>query len=39
MTSTPDEILKARELLKGSVLRYERPLEPAMDPIEWGVNR
>jgi antitoxin (DNA-binding transcriptional repressor) of toxin-antitoxin stability system len=29
----------ARELLRGSVRRYERPLEPALEPEDWHVNR
>jgi prevent-host-death family protein len=34
-----DEIKAARSLLTGSVLRYERPLEPAGAPEEWDVTR
>jgi prevent-host-death family protein len=34
-----DEIAKARALLRGSVLRYDRPLDPVIDPDEWEVNR
>jgi prevent-host-death family protein len=34
-----DESKAARNLLKGSVLRYDRPLEPASAPEEWDVNR
>lgn len=38
--ATPnDEAATARELLKGSVLRYDAPLEPASPPEEWDVNR
>jgi prevent-host-death family protein len=29
----------ARARLRGSVLQYERPTEPAIDPREWDVNR
>lgn len=29
----------ARDRLRGSVLRYERPLEPAIDPADWNANR
>ena len=25
--------------LRGSVLRYERPLEPVIDASEWNMNR
>ncbi|MCC6193628.1 MAG: type II toxin-antitoxin system prevent-host-death family antitoxin [Burkholderiales bacterium] len=30
-----DETARARERLHGSVRRYERPLEPVIDPREW----
>ncbi len=33
------EIRAARKRLRGSVLRYERPLEPALGADEWEVNR
>jgi prevent-host-death family protein len=33
------EVAAARARLKGSVLRYERPLEPVIDPGEWDVNK
>jgi prevent-host-death family protein len=29
----------ARALLRGSIIRYEQPLEPVLDPAEWDVNR
>ena len=29
----------ARKRLRGSVLRYERPLDPVIDPAEWDANR
>jgi prevent-host-death family protein len=34
-----DEAQAARERLRGSVLRYDRPLEPVIEPEEWEVNR
>jgi antitoxin (DNA-binding transcriptional repressor) of toxin-antitoxin stability system len=34
-----DEVRTARALLKGSVVRYDRPFEPAVEPHEWDVNR
>lgn len=37
--TSPDEAAAARARLRGSVLRYERPLEPVIDPSEWDVNR
>lgn len=33
------EVAGARARLRGSVRRYERPLEPAIDPAEWDVNK
>ena len=38
-SAASDDASAARALLKGSVLRYESPLEPAVDPGEWNVNR
>ena len=35
----PDEVEAARALLKGSVIRYEQPFEPAIPSEEWEVNR
>lgn len=29
----------ARARLRGSVLRYDDPLEPVFDPAEWDMNR
>jgi len=29
----------ARKRLRGSVLRYERPLDPVIDLAEWDANR
>ncbi len=36
---SPDEVAAARARLRGSVLRYDRPLEPVIDPGEWDMNR
>jgi len=33
-----DEVQAARARLRGSVLRYDRPLESVIDPADWGVN-
>ena len=30
---------EARERLRGSVLRFDRPTDPVFDPEEWDVNR
>lgn len=38
-SAAADEVEAARRLLKGSVRRYERPLEPAVAPDEWDVDR
>lgn len=37
--ATKEEIAAARRRLRGSVLRYDRPLDPVIDPDEWEVNR
>jgi prevent-host-death family protein len=37
--SSPDAAASARARLRGSVRRYERPLEPVVDPSEWNMNR
>ena len=37
--ATKEEVAAARKRLKGSVLRYDRPLDPVIDPSEWEVNR
>jgi prevent-host-death family protein len=34
-----DEVAEARARLRGSVLRYDNPLDPVIDPDEWEVNR
>lgn len=36
---TADEVAAARARLRGSVRRYDRPLEPVIDPAEWDMNR
>lgn len=33
------EVEAARVRLRGSVLRYDRPLDPVIDPQEWDANR
>jgi antitoxin (DNA-binding transcriptional repressor) of toxin-antitoxin stability system len=38
-TAPADEASAARAMLKGSVLRYDGPFEPAAPPEEWEVNR
>lgn len=37
--ATKAEIAEARARLRGSVLRYDRPLDPAFDPGEWDINK
>jgi antitoxin (DNA-binding transcriptional repressor) of toxin-antitoxin stability system len=34
-----DQTRAARARLRGSVLRYERPLDPVIDPKDWDANR
>jgi prevent-host-death family protein len=36
---SPDQVAAARARLRGSVRRYSRPLDPAIEPGEWEVNR
>ena len=36
---SPDMITAARVRLRGSVLRYEGPLEPVLKASEWDMNR
>jgi len=38
-TAMAEEAALARKRLRGSVLRYDQPLEPAVPPEEWTVNR
>ena len=38
-SASADEVAAARALLKGSVLRFDRPFEPALEPEEWEANR
>jgi prevent-host-death family protein len=37
--SPPAAVAAARARLRGSVLRYDRPLEPVVDAGEWDMNR
>ena len=37
--ATHTEVAAARKRLRGSVLRYDNPLDPVIDPSEWEVNR
>lgn len=38
-TRMADEAVLARKRLRGSLLRYEQPLEPALSPEEWTANQ
>lgn len=38
-TATAEDTARARARLKGSVLKYDRPLEPATAAQEWTANR
>jgi prevent-host-death family protein len=33
------EVEAARARLKGSILRYDNPLDPVFDPAEWDINK
>jgi len=33
------EAQAVRTRLRGSVLRFDRPLDPVLDPAEWDMNR
>ena len=38
-TATADEAALARKRLRGSLVRYDAPLEPAIAAEEWTVNQ
>ncbi len=38
-SAAKDDAEAARKRLRGSVRRYERPLDPVIDPGEWDENR
>jgi prevent-host-death family protein len=38
-TADKDEVVAARNRLRGSLLSYKKPLEPAVVPDEWDMNR
>ena len=38
-SATKGDAEAARKRLRGSVRRYERPLDPVIDPAEWDANR
>jgi prevent-host-death family protein len=38
-SATQDGAEAARARLRGAVRRYERPLDPVIDPREWDANR
>ncbi len=33
--ASKDEVAAARQVLRNSVVRYQKPLEPAVTPSEW----
>jgi prevent-host-death family protein len=37
--TTVEEAVLARKRLRGSLVRYEQPFEPALAPEEWTVNQ
>jgi prevent-host-death family protein len=38
-SATRAEIDGARKRLKGSVIKYERPFDPVIEPGDWEANR
>jgi prevent-host-death family protein len=38
-SASKKDIEAARSRLRGSVVKYERPLDPVIDPGEWDVHR
>ena len=38
-TASADEVALARKRLRGSVVRYDDPLEPAFSAEDWTVNK
>ncbi|HWD22600.1 MAG TPA: type II toxin-antitoxin system prevent-host-death family antitoxin [Burkholderiales bacterium] len=38
-TAPASEADAARARLRGSVLRFDKPLDPVFDPAEWDMNR
>lgn len=38
-TANTDEVALARKQLRGSVVRYDNPLEPAFSSEDWAVNQ
>lgn len=38
-SSDPDNAEATRSILRDSLVRYDRPLDPVIDPTEWDVNR
>jgi prevent-host-death family protein len=38
-STSKKDIDAARSRLRGSVVKYERPLEPVIEPGEWEINR
>jgi antitoxin (DNA-binding transcriptional repressor) of toxin-antitoxin stability system len=38
-TTTAEEAVLARKRLRGSLVRYEQPFEPALAPKEWTVDQ
>jgi prevent-host-death family protein len=38
-SASREEVEAARTRLRGSVLRYDKPAEPVIDPDEWDINK
>lgn len=38
-SASREEVTAARARLRGSVLKYDKPTEPVIDPGEWDANK
>lgn len=38
-SASPEEAQSARQRLRGSVVRFDRPLDPLIEPEDWEMNR
>ena len=38
-SASADEAQSARQRLRGSVVRYDRPLDPVIEPEDWEMDR
>ena len=38
-SASADEVQSARQRLRGSVVRFDRPLDPVIEPEDWEMDR